>query len=801
MSDFTPDELERYKEWAESLKGPQMSSLDEALEAQREAQAVAELTARGAKGAEKQLATLGEVAEKLKDVKVKLPLTNASQEAGLNLSKDITEDFIKKQPLSNKIAEESAQVFEEAGSALPKNIAEGIVKDASKGGKNARRAAAKAALSQTKELPALSDYATTRERKLYDALIKQAEAEIGTIGKNAIEMAGEVVPDEMPKNLPAVIPNQNTLPAKLPTKTQANLGDIIETTGRTIGSIPEPSRFSKLSKFLPSLQSLGKGATALGAAASAYDFSQGNLVEGGLTALETLLGNAAPRAAAPLELLRPTATVSQEEEQAELDALRRSNLLASLQKRGLAEESVGSGEQLALKRSRLDYNVPETPTPLLPVSEQSDYTVPERPTPLLPTEVESVVAEASRPQPLIKPTAYTEKPSTSPSVAPSPTPVAAETKPDTTLVQEEPSSRSRLEDALELQRQYELMAAISRGSEMMGRGIAGAISKTAPSKMSDGEFEKALSALGKQKVEGAKLLEEQNKKQQELDRAKRKRDPNSPESKYIRDYFAQLGLSFPETASAEIVEKFIPQTTAILNQREVSARLERQSKEKAQDRILLAREKAKEEQTEAITKSEEKREKIISQEKEKLEKRLAEPAQALLAITDFEMNLKNKYLNDPNFSLDDFDIKKFKGDLPGTNVPGYGRVSFYDSDARQLQRDIDTVLNQMIRAFAGKAVTKNELERIKSQFSSGAFNTAPEMIDAMAKAKKIARQGMKSSEAAFSKEAVQNFKEFGGITSDYGVKKKVIRKGYNRKTNQTQLIYEDGTKEVVEGEI
>jgi hypothetical protein len=30
--------------------------------------------------------------------------------------------------------------------------------------------------------------------------------------------------------------------------------------------------------------------------------------------------------------------------------------------------------------------------------------------------------------------------------------------------------------------------------------------------------------------------------------------------------------------------------------------------------------------------------------------------------------------------------------------------------------------------------------------------------------------------------------------------KKIIKRGYNKKTNQTQLIYDDGTSEIIEGQ-
>lgn len=310
MAELTQKQL---KEWVESFKDPQMSSVEDVLEAQREAQGAAELAARASKGAEKPLSQLGEIIKDVQGIKVKPPLTKtqteelvkgvskgpklksaaesakilfpsqspaqlssiAFEEAGSSLPKNVVEDIVARQSRLGKTAEqsakvfeeagsalpknvaedivgkqsrlgksaaesakvfekgispaaESAKVFEEAGSALPKNIAEDIVEGASKGGKNARREAAKAALSQVKELPALSNYATSAEKKQFDALLKQAAAEVGSAGEEAIE-----------------------------------LGDAIKTTGRTISETPIQK--SRLAGFL------GKAAKPLAALSAAKD--------------------------------------------------------------------------------------------------------------------------------------------------------------------------------------------------------------------------------------------------------------------------------------------------------------------------------------------------------------------------------------------------------------------------------------------------------------------------------------------------------------------------------------------------
>lgn len=109
--------------------------------------------------------------------------------------------------------------------------------------------------------------------------------------------------------------------------------------------------------------------------------------------------------------------------------------------------------------------------------------------------------------------------------------------------QQEVKPKSRLEAALELQRQYEMLAGISRGSERLGRGLAGAISRSGPSKMSEGEFEESLSRMGKTGVEGAKLLDEETLKQEES-------DPTSEKSMRARESLKSiLGKDLPESLS------------------------------------------------------------------------------------------------------------------------------------------------------------------------------------------------------------------------------------------------------------
>jgi len=771
MANFTPEELERYKEWAESFKDPQMSSVDDVLEAQREAQAASELVSRGERAAGRSLGTLGELAKGVKSMRAAPSISPAEasakvfEEAGSELPKNIAEDIIAKQSRLGKSAAESAKlfesaispaaesarVFEETGSALPKNIAENIVKSQSVPGKTAELSADVLA---PKELPTVSNYATPREKKLFDALLKQAQSEMGATGETVVEAADQ----NAPKNLPATI--KRGVPAVI--------DDFIETTGRTIDSVPEPSRLSKLSKFLPAL---GKGATALGAAASAYDFSKGNLVEGGLTGIETLLGNVSPRIAAPLELLRPTATVFQEEEQAELDRLKRSNILANLQKRGLAEESVGSDVQLASKKpQQFDYAVPERPTPLLP-SNNTEKSV---------SEIKSVGQQKSSPVP---------KSSISTGVGEDESP---EAKLNEAIKAESAKPQKAEIDFNEMLRMAQeardkgiLLGNIGKAAETFATGLTGTVKGGVVTKPVSTDFYDKLIKQAEQPVEDVGTAYTMKTKQDEMQRLARRRDPASEESKFARDLLKQQGITVPEAATAEALEKYAPQLTNILNQREAREARAENARQRALDRAALLEKGYSEKQEKAIIAA---RDQVMT----KGYKDAFDMYKNAERISNTFENLSAGMYGDTIRTLQS--AKLFQGDSSVVRGPELKEIQSAVGVLDRLKNEVDRLggtakLQPKQRKQLLDAV--NTIKNVAKKEYTGLLGPA---------AKQFNRRGLPLEEI-FDSRVLPEVQESLGIKSEKEEQKikKAIDGGYNKKTNQTQFIYEDGTSEIVDG--
>lgn len=121
------------------------------------------------------------------------------------------------------------------------------------------------------------------------------------------------------------------------------------------------------------------------------------------------------------------------------------------------------------------------------------------------------------------------------------------------------------------------------------------------------------------------------------------------------------------------------------------------------------------------------------------------------------------FTKDKNGNL--VDAKGDVVDLPGVSMWGVGRVSAYSPEARNLQGNIQKVLNAEIKDMSGATVTNNEMERIKMAFQTGKYNTEAEMIAALGEFKRAAVDELKSREAGYKPEIVQEYAKRGGRTS------------------------------------
>lgn len=120
------------------------------------------------------------------------------------------------------------------------------------------------------------------------------------------------------------------------------------------------------------------------------------------------------------------------------------------------------------------------------------------------------------------------------------------------------------------------------------------------------------------------------------------------------------------------------------------------------------------------------------------------------------------------FPLEAYKDGKVNGkevDLPGVSLPGIGRVTAFDSDARVLNSTMSEIFNKTLRDRSGAAVSNGEMERLKQEFQAGKFNTEAEMIGALQRYKAAATQAMKNAEAGFAPEILDTYEKRGGQTS------------------------------------
>jgi hypothetical protein len=107
-----------------------------------------------------------------------------------------------------------------------------------------------------------------------------------------------------------------------------------------------------------------------------------------------------------------------------------------------------------------------------------------------------------------------------------------------------------------------------------------------------------------------------------------------------------------------------------------------------------------------------------------------------------------------------------KVDLPGTSLPGIGRVYAPGSDGETLHAAMSNIFNTTLKERSGAAVTDQELNRLKGEFAQGKFNTEGKMIEALQRYKRILQKRMTQHEAAFKPEVRNLYRSQGGMTSE-----------------------------------
>lgn len=149
---------------------------------------------------------------------------------------------------------------------------------------------------------------------------------------------------------------------------------------------------------------------------------------------------------------------------------------------------------------------------------------------------------------------------------------------------------------------------------------------------------------------------------------------------------------------------------------------------------------------------------------QKLSKELLGPQALDNAVRDIEEKLGGP-LSSFSFKGEDLYQNGKKRDLPGVNVPGIGNLSFYSGEARELDGAMSAVFNMTLKDRSGAAVTDNELERLKKEFSDGKYNTEPQKIKALQAYQRRVQEVMHNREAGYKPEIVNEYSDRGGRTS------------------------------------
>lgn len=274
-------------------------------------------------------------------------------------------------------------------------------------------------------------------------------------------------------------------------------------------------------------------------------------------------------------------------------------------------------------------------------------------------------------------------------------------------------------------------------------------------------------SLGIQLDEDERKQLDWDKKQEDQFRADMLRaqedDPNSKQSELARNLAKKMVPSFKsEGMSASQINSLMPtmEATYRAEQQKLAKEESRMwQKQMYEDRKLTA-EQAREDKEEQ--KMNERQEKDL----QKLSKDVAGVSELNNAMDNVERKLGFK-LSQATIHNGDLYVDGEPKDLPGVSIPFIGRVAApFGEEARTLQSAVAKVFNTELKDRSGAAVTNQELERLKTEFGQGKFNTESELIQALKDYKRMIYDEMKSREAGFRPEIIKEFKRRDGKTSE-----------------------------------
>lgn len=278
-----------------------------------------------------------------------------------------------------------------------------------------------------------------------------------------------------------------------------------------------------------------------------------------------------------------------------------------------------------------------------------------------------------------------------------------------------------------------------------------------------------------------------------------KEDPNSPMSRGYRDLAKSMGFNIQGQASAADLERLMPQLANIYNQQEAQ-----------HSRALTAKENRE-------------------ARRDELQMRLAMMAQAKKEQKDLKLeDKKNKFIADAQkVTSKEFEkLKKVENAFDAIEQAQNDKMGAADvsilynfiksQDPESVVREGEIALGQRGMSLGGRLRTmtlgqlsgelldpqfRKDVLKISRRLRDQGYNSYDQSVQTIRDTAQK-RYGMTEDELTLidpdlNRKKKKKEAEDKAATAQPG--KTVIKKGYNASTNQTQLIYSDGTKEIVDG--
>lgn len=346
----------------------------------------------------------------------------------------------------------------------------------------------------------------------------------------------------------------------------------------------------------------------------------------------------------------------------------------------------------------------------------------------------------------------------------------------------------QLKDAQRKAADARMVAEFGRAGELIGSGISGA--------------KPVAQEIFKEQIKGADKIVEDFEARGEKEKA----DPKSAISSQFREFVKRFGVNVPASMSAEAAAKIMPYAYQKFAAKEAQTARAFEAQENRKLREAIARESS----AARAAASQEKSDELLSKQRTDKAVQLASKIQndyfkEYNKVSDasriIEENLKS-----PSPQGDIATVYSFVKILDPGSVVREGEIQFSQA-ARGIPEAVKGSINKYLK---GQILTESERKNIAGLARSAGtrakkvWETSAAPFIKQAKALGIEEEAYNplfgEQQASMEAPAPEGAKPASVSTgSAPKAVKTVVRKGYNSKTNQTQFVYSDGSKEIVEG--